>query len=62
MEQFFSKGQPCFRASTLTKRYGWGVHLNEEGKMAIYSAGSAEYEKFAKDKTLKVIKAMKSGK
>lgn len=61
-EQFFSKGQPCFRASPLTKRYGWGVHYNEEGKMAIYSAGSPEYEKFAKDKTLKVIKAMKSGK
>lgn len=61
-EQFFSKGQPCFRASPLTKRYGWGVHFNEEGKMAIYSAGSAEYEKFTKDKTLKVIKAMKSGK
>ena len=24
-EQFFSKGQPCFRASPLTKRYGFGV-------------------------------------
>jgi hypothetical protein len=24
-EQFFSKGQPCFRASPLTKRYGWGM-------------------------------------
>lgn len=22
-EAFFSKGQPCFRASPLTKRYGW---------------------------------------
>lgn len=61
-EQLFSKGQPCFRASPLTKRYGWGVHYNKEGKMAIYSAESAEYAKFSKDKTLKVIKAMKSGK
>ncbi len=25
-EQFFSKGQPCFRASPLTKRYGWVGH------------------------------------
>ncbi len=61
-EQFFSKGQPCFRASPLTKRYGWGVHYDKDGKMAIYGADSAEYEKFSNDKTLKVIKAMKSSK
>src|SRR5687768_16505488 len=35
-EVFFSKGQPCFRASPLTKRYGWGVHNDANGKMAIY--------------------------
>ena len=61
-EQFFSKGQPCFRASPLTKRYGWGVHYDTEGKMAIYGADSPEYEKFSKDKTLKVLKAMKTSK
>ena len=41
-EQFFAKGQPCFRASPLTKRYGWGVHYDKDGKMAIYGADSAE--------------------
>jgi hypothetical protein len=61
-EHFFSKGQPCFRASPLTKRYGWGVHFDTEGKMAIYGADSPEYEMFSKDKTLKVLKAMKSKK
>ncbi len=60
--QFFSKGQPCFRASPLTKRYGWGVHSNAEGKIALYACESAEYEKLAGDKSLKVIKAMKSSK
>ena len=55
-EQFFSKGQPCFRASPLTKRYGWGVHYNKDGKMAIFGAESAEYKKFSNDKSLKVIK------
>ncbi|MCC7297297.1 MAG: hypothetical protein IT244_03095 [Bacteroidia bacterium] len=59
---FFSKGQPCFRASPLTKRYGWGVHYNEEGKMAIYGADSEEYKRFVQDKKLKVVKAMKSAK
>src|SRR6218665_4154907 len=31
-KQFFSKGQACMRASPLTKRYGWGVPSNHEGK------------------------------
>ena len=33
---YFSKGQPCFRASPLTKSYGWGIHSDEKGKIAIY--------------------------
>lgn len=61
-QQFFSKGQPCFRASPLTKRYGWGVHSNKDGKIAIYGCESEEYKKFSKDNSLKVIKAMKSNK
>ena len=61
-QQFFSKGQPCFRASPLAKRYGWGVHSNKDGKIALYGCETAEYEKFSKDKALKVIKAMKSSK
>lgn len=61
-EQFFSKGQPCFRASPLTKRYGWGIHSDKDGKIALYGCETSEYKKFLKDKSLKVIKAMKSGK
>jgi hypothetical protein len=61
-EKFFSKGQPCFRASPLTKRYGWGVHCDKDGKIAIYGCDTKEYKKFAKDKSLKVVKAMKSSK
>ena len=60
--KFFSKGQPCFRASPLTKRYGWGVHNNSEGKMAIFGAESAAYKSFSNDKTLTVVKAMKSSR
>ncbi len=61
-QQFFSKGQPCFRASPLTKRYGWGVHSDKDGKIAIYGCETVVYEKLLKDKSLKVIKAMKSSK
>ena len=59
-EVFFAKGQPCFRASPLTKRYGWGIHSNEEGKIAMYGAETKEYIKFAKNKALEVVKAMRS--
>jgi hypothetical protein len=59
---FFSKGQACFRSSPLTKRYGWGAHFNEEGRMAIYPVESEEYQQFLKDKSLKQVKAMRSKK
>lgn len=61
-EEYFSKGQPCFRSSPLTKRYGWGVHSNEDGKIAIYGAETPEYKKYTTDKNIKTIRAMKSSK
>jgi hypothetical protein len=61
-EKYFSKGQPCFRASPLTKRYGWGIHNDKDGKIAIFGAETKEYQKFVKDKNIKKVKAMKSSK
>ncbi len=61
-ERFFSKGQPCFRASPLTKRYGWGLHCNKEGKIALVACDTPEYKALAKDKQLTVVKAMKTSK
>lgn len=60
--QFFSKGQPCLRCSPLTKRYGWGLHYNSEGKIALVGAETEAYKKHLKDSSLKVMKAMRSGK
>ncbi|MEJ7769110.1 MAG: DUF6157 family protein [Chitinophagaceae bacterium] len=59
-EKFFSKGQPCLRSSPLTKRYGWGVHSNADGKIAIYDLASEEYKKYSTDKSLQHVKAMRS--
>lgn len=61
-EQFFSKGQACFRSSPLTKRYGWGAHFDADGRMAIYAVESDEYQQFAKDRSLQQVKAMRSKK
>ncbi len=59
---FFSKGQPCMRCSPLTKRYGWGVHNDQDGKIAIFSRSSKDYVKISSTKPIQVLKAMKSSK
>ncbi|MEL7120638.1 MAG: DUF6157 family protein [Bacteroidota bacterium] len=59
-EKYFSKGQACFRASPLTKKYGWGVHSNEDGKVSIYACESVEYQQFLENPDIKKIKAMRS--
>jgi len=59
---FFSKGQACLRASALGKRYGWGIHHNAEGKIALYGCDTPEYQNFLKKPDTKVVKAMQSKK
>lgn len=59
---FFSKGQACFRASPLAKSYGWGIHSNEEGRIALYGMETDEYKKFKEDGGVKKVKAMRSKK
>ena len=60
--EFFSKGQPCLRSSPLGKTYGWGIHFDQEAKVAIYAKESAEYARLHKDTSLKHLKAMKSAR
>jgi Family of unknown function (DUF6157) len=45
--EFYSKGQACLRGSDLGKRYGWGIHSDTDGRIALYAVGSAEYDAFA---------------
>lgn len=59
-KKFFSKGQPCFRASPLTKRYGFGIHSDDKGKIAIFGVETEEYAKFVANKSIKKVKAMRS--
>lgn len=59
---FFSKGQACLRASPLTKSYGFGIHSNSKGKIALYAMESEEYKNFLNDKAVKKVKAMRSSR
>lgn len=61
-KEFFAKGQPCLRACALTKRYGWGVHYDQQGKIAIFGVDTDEYQALADDKNLKLLRAMRSSK
>lgn len=61
-EEFFSKGQPCFCTSPLTKAYGFGVHNNNSGKIAIYGMVTPEYQKYLLDTKTRKLKAMKLSK
>lgn len=59
---FFAKGQPCFRASPLTKQFGWCVHSNERGRIALIEAGSHEHQRLLDDASVKKIRAMRNAR
>ncbi|WP_221567868.1 DUF6157 family protein [Alkalihalobacillus sp. TS-13] len=61
-DKLFHKPQPCLRASMLPKKYGWGLHFDEEGKIALYSRGSSEYENCFNNEQLKVLHAMRNNR
>ncbi|MDR0803313.1 DUF6157 family protein [Fluviicola sp.] len=61
-KQFFSKGQACFRASPLTKTYGFGVHHDSNGKMALYGMETVEYQQFLNNASVKKVKAMRTSR
>jgi len=61
-KEFFSKGQPCFRASPLTKTHGFGVHADQNGKIAIYGVGSSTYRDFINNPEIRKVKAMRTSR
>lgn len=44
--RFYSRPQACLRASDLGKRYGWGIHADGRGRIALYGVETAAYEEF----------------
>lgn len=61
-EEFFLKGQPCLRSSPLVRRYGWGIHCNEEGRIAICALGTKAYASFISDERIRKLKGIRSSK
>ena len=62
-DNLFQKGHPCMRASALTKRYGWGAHYDQRGKIALYAMESDEYQRFVRPpEGTKLLTAMRNKK
>jgi hypothetical protein len=59
-EKFLRKGHPHLRVSALAKRYGWGIHNNAEGKIALIAVQSPEYKRLMKDPRITKVKAFRS--
>ena len=61
-EEFFAKGQPCLRTSPLVKTYGWGVHHDADGRVALYPVESSAYRELASREDLKQLQGMRSSR
>jgi hypothetical protein len=63
-EAFYGKPTACFRASMLPKKYGWGVHFDEAGKMALVAMESPDYRRFAESEVagVQLLAAMRNSK
>jgi hypothetical protein len=57
--EFFSKPLACMRASPLPKSYGWGLHFNEESKVALVALESPEYERLSSSIAIQQTRAMR---
>lgn len=59
-DEFFSKPKACLRASPLVKKYGWGLHYDAEGKIAMFGIETSQYQELGKSTHDKVLKGMRS--
>lgn len=61
-DHFFFKGQPCLRTSPLAKSYGWGIHADAEGRVALVPIGSSRYDALISDGATVKRAAMKTSR
>lgn len=48
------------RSLAFSKRYGWEIHFDDQGKLPLYPRESKEYQTFEKDETVPQIRGMRS--
>jgi hypothetical protein len=58
-QAFFAQPRACMRSSPLAKTYGWGLHFNAEGKVALVPVESTDYKRLVDDRSVKQTRAMR---
>lgn len=58
-QAYFTRGRACLRTSPLAKQYGWGIHHDADGKIALVPAESEEYAALVADDSVTKIAAMR---
>lgn len=56
---FFSKSMACMRTSPLPRSYGWGLHFDAGGRVALVAMESSEYRRLLKNPAIKQLFAMR---
>jgi hypothetical protein len=62
-EDYFSTGRACLRTSPLAKKFGWGLHSDAEGRLALLGMETEVYRRLASGEDgTQVVKAMHSSR
>lgn len=60
--EIFSKGQACLRASPLVKTYGWALHHDADGKVALVDPTSERFVELMENTRVFKVKGMRSSR
>lgn len=61
-EEYFATPRACLRTSPLAKKFGWGLHSDDQGRLALVGVGSERYRELLADPATKTVKAMRSSR
>jgi hypothetical protein len=59
-DAFFAKPQACLRTSPLVKQFGWGIHHDADGRIALVDPQSDTYRRLLADASVKKTPGMRS--
>ncbi len=61
-DAYFATPRACLRTSPLPKKFGWGLHADAEGRLALVPVESDRYRELLDDPGTKVVRAMRSSR
>lgn len=61
-EAYFATPRACLRTSPLPKTFGWGLHADATGRLALVPVESDRYAELLDDPGTKAVRAMRSSR